>query len=220
MNCALRVASALVLFGVALSLNACKRSTEDEPSKSAEPTPKIPTAESPQPKLSEPTVVASSKETTGEAPRKFSELEQILGSKADGWSPKAIAAFQEGMTPEEAEKVMTGAGKISQYGISKVKGTGVPLVVKYEFHFLSRQKDGPRDRLYSVTIHFDPVLNDDKEFYDALVRATTAKYGSVKPQDVEKKLLTWIGPDFASAQLSKLPGEWDGYHLKVTPTKE
>ncbi len=147
------------------------------------------------------------------------DLGQLIGTKDDGWAPRALSGLKRGMTPEQAGKAMAGGEKVSEYGFSKVKPGNVSGVADYELYFDKKDGAGPPVDLHSITIHFDPRLNDEKEFWDALVKTCVAKYGEAKPADIEKKLITWIGPGFVSAQLGKGYTPAEGYQLKVSLEK-
>lgn len=143
-------------------------------------------------------------------------LAEIIGTKADGWFPKVIKGFnlKRGMTPEEVGKAIPGAEKISDFGFSEVAVKDVPGLQKYEFYFAKNDSNQPT-KLESVRLHFDPSLNNE-ESYQKLIDVLVKKYGEAKPEDIQKQIVTWVGPKFATVQLTKGTTQFDGYMLNVT----
>jgi hypothetical protein len=130
------------------------------------------------------------------------QIDAFLGTRKEGWTPRCAAVLKRNMTPAEAGAVVKGADKKTGYGIvtlpapAEAKAVGVD---KMEIHFLDDDKKQPR--LYSVVFVFDTEASEDEAFYDALVKALVAKYGKRPPEDIAKKLVTWVGPNSAMAQL-------------------
>lgn len=65
-------------------------------------------------------------------------------------------------------------------------------------------------------MQFDPAMN---EAYSDLVKILSRKYGTVKPEDVEKQIIVWVGPEFVTAQLTKQITDFGGYELNVSVEK-
>jgi hypothetical protein len=143
---------------------------------------------------------------------KLPDLVAIIGTKQDGWAPPAFAKLKGGMTPAEAGKVMAGAENFSEFGFAEIKVTDVPGVVQYELYYA--EKENKARELHSAKIQFDPKLKG-AALWDALVKQTQEKYGKVKQEDIDKKILTWVGPGFVTAQLTEGLMD-DGYTLDVS----
>lgn len=74
-------------------------------------------------------------------------------------------------------------------------------------------KDGGQPtQLQSFEITFDPNLKND-EFYQQLADTLAAKYGDYKPEDFDKKMITWVNSDFDSAQLTEGLSNDEGYQF-------
>lgn len=141
---------------------------------------------------------------------------EIIGTTADGWLPKAIKGtnLKKGMTPEEVGKAVPGAEKVSEFGFSEVMVKDIPGVQKYEFYF-AKNDSGKPTKLEAVKLHLDPSLNNEQS-YQKLIDALEKKYGKAKPEDIKKQLVSWVGPKFATAQLTKGTTQFDGYALNVS----
>lgn len=149
------------------------------------------------------------------------DLAAIIGSEDDGWLPKTLSEydFKRGMSPEEVGKILPGAEKISKFGFSEVPAKGVPGVDKYKFSFLKDKKDPDGKRtLYSVSLLFDPSIKKDHP-YEKVALAFAEKYGEVEPEKIEKKIVTWVGPKFATAQLTNSINKFEGYEFKIVVPK-
>lgn len=149
------------------------------------------------------------------------DLAAIIGTEDDGWLPKTFSEydFKRGMSPEEVGKIMPGAEKISKFGFSEVPANGVPGVDKYKFSFLKDKKDPDGKRtLYSVSLLFDPSIKKDHP-YDKVALAFAEKYGEVEPEKIEKKIVTWVGPKFATAQFTNSINKFEGYEFKIVVPK-
>lgn len=149
------------------------------------------------------------------------DLAAIIGTEDDGWLPKTLSEydFKRGMSPEEVGKIMPGAEKISKFGFSEVPANGVPGVDKYKFSFLKDKKDPDGKRtLYSVSLLFDPSIKKDHP-YDKVALAFAEKYGEVEPEKIEKKIVTWVGPKFATAQFTNSINKFEGYEFKIVVPK-
>jgi hypothetical protein len=136
------------------------------------------------------------------------DLRPIIGTD-DAWAPTVFTGVRAGMSPEEVGKVIPGAEKVSKFGISNVPVKNVAGVDGYQLSF----QDG---KIYSGTVQFKRSLKSG-EFYAYLVNATTNKYGDAKPDEVKKKLITWVDSRFRMAQAS-----WfvDHFELKVNLDKD
>jgi hypothetical protein len=146
------------------------------------------------------------------------DVARILGGKADGWLPPVLAKLRRGMTPAEADKILPGAAK-GDSAFHQVSVDGVPGLKSITLYFASSAKGGPASDLHTATLVFDPVLASDDAFYDKLVDASAAKWGPVKPESKAKKLITFIGPDFVSTQLTKDPIS-SSYELAIDVPKK
>ena len=91
---------------------------------------------------------------------------------------------------------------------------GLPGVREFEFYFAKDKTTQEPKELQSVKVIFDPKLTDAAGFWDSLLKVCTAKYGATRPEQVEKRLVTWIGPKFKPAQLVKFP-ERGGHVLQL-----
>lgn len=149
------------------------------------------------------------------------DLASIIGTREDGWLPKVLAPyeFERGMSPEEVGKIMSGAEKISEFGFSEVSAKDIPGVDKYKFSFLKDKSDPTQKRtLYSISILFDPSIQSELP-YDAVASAFADKYGEVEPQTIEAKIVTWGGPNSATAQLTNSVKRFEGYEFKIVIPK-
>jgi hypothetical protein len=140
------------------------------------------------------------------------DLAALIGPRGDGWAPKLLAAFESDMTPADAGKLMPGAEKIDEFGISKVTRKDLAGVSRIEFHFLDDKKT-KKWGLHSIEILFSPSLKQ-AAFYDYLLKVTSNKYGAAPPADVAKKLVLWMNSDFASAGVQFVS---DRYKFMWTP---
>lgn len=124
------------------------------------------------------------------------DLTKVIGTKKDGWTPVAFAKLKKGMTPAEVAKLFPGADKVSKFGFVTVASSS-PVAPELEFYFAKDKKTNEPTELRSAKIHFAASV-----VYEELVKVCEAKFGKVKKQEeIEKKLITWIGPHFRSAQL-------------------
>lgn len=149
------------------------------------------------------------------------DLAAIIGSEDDGWLPKALSEydFKRGMSPEEVGEILPGAEKISKFGFSEVPAKGFPGVDKYKFSYLKDKNDPEEKRtLYSISLLFDPAIKKDHP-YDKVALAFAEKYGEVEPEKIEKKIVTWVGPNFATAQLTNSINKFEGYEFKIVVPK-
>jgi hypothetical protein len=137
----------------------------------------------------------------------------IIGTLQDGWTPQVLVGkgLKQGLTPTAAGKIIPGAEKVSQYGFSKVKVENVPGLKEYEFYYAQNASSKTLE-LKSVRLKFDPALN---EAYPDLVKVASAKYGPAKPEDVKNQIISWVGPEFITAQITKPPLAMSGYELNV-----
>ena len=144
------------------------------------------------------------------------DFTEMIGTTADGWMPKVLkdTNLKKNMKPEEVGKAIPGAEKTSEFGFSEAMVKDVPGLQKYEFYF-AKDDSGKPTKLEAVKLHFDPTLNNE-ESYKKLVDALVKKYGEAKPEDIEKQLITWVGPEFATAQLTKGTTQFEGYALNVS----
>lgn len=142
----------------------------------------------------------------------------ILGTKQDGWLPKVLAdkGLKRGMTPTAAGKIFPGAEKVSEFGFSKVAAKDSPGLKQYEFYY-AKDGNGQPTQLSSIKLHFEPGMN---ESYSELVDVASNKYGAAKPEEVQQQTIVWIGPDFATVQLTKSVTDFGGYELNVDLEKE
>lgn len=153
----------------------------------------------------------------GAAPSE-ADLLKSIGTKKDGWSPVVTKKLKAKMTPEETAKIFPGADKVSEFGFVEVPAEGAPGLAKIKFYFAKDKKTNKPTNLQSVTLIYDSKLTEAPGFYDALVKVTQAKYGKIKKKEmIEKKLITWVGPRFKIAQLSKFPERGgDVFQLNVS----
>jgi hypothetical protein len=140
----------------------------------------------------------------------------MIGTTADGWLPKVLKStnLKKGMKPEEVAKAIPGAEKVSEFGFAEVMVKDVPGLQKYEFYF-AKDDSGKPTKLEGVKLQFDPALNNEKS-YQELVDVLVKKYGEAKPEDIKQQLVTWVGPKFATAQLTKGTTQFEGYVLNVS----
>ncbi len=144
-------------------------------------------------------------------------LKKAIGTRAQGWLPKALSKLKAKMTPEQVDKLFSGAGKISRFGFSNVPFTDIPGATSLKFYFAKDRKTKQPTQLKSVTVMFDPQLTEADGFYDQLVKVLVAKYGRAKKGMVEKKLITWVNRRFKTAQLSLFPSRMGKYfQLRVS----
>ncbi|NJK40250.1 MAG: hypothetical protein HC934_00760 [Acaryochloridaceae cyanobacterium SU_2_1] len=120
-------------FGLlgALLLASCDNSKS---SPSSSPTPTAQTANTQAPQTSPP--------ETSNSPAADVNLADIVGTAEDGWLPKAIAQypFKRDMKPEAVGKLVPGAEKISEFGISEVAVQDIPGIEKFKFSFFRSGK--------------------------------------------------------------------------------
>lgn len=146
------------------------------------------------------------------------KISAILGTQADGWLPKVLAGkgLKKGLTPDDVGAIFPGAEEVSEFGFSKVTIDNVPGLKEYEFYY-TQDGSGNPTQLESVKLIFDPALN---EAYPDLVKILSDKYGAVSPEDVEKEILVWVGPNFVTAQLTKQVADFGSYELNVSLEEE
>lgn len=142
------------------------------------------------------------------------DLVAILGTKKDGWSPKLIGGLKRGMKPDEAAKVFPGADKVSKFGFAEVPIEGQPGLDGLKLYF-AKDKDGVPSELQSVKLQFSPALNNDT-FWAELSKACIERYGKADDKELEKRLVTWVGPKSGMAQLVNGLTENHGFTLDVT----
>ncbi len=149
--------------------------------------------------------------TQGNAKEQFTA---ILGTQKDGWLPKVLAGkgLKKGLTPDAVGKIIPGAERVSEFGFSKVAVQNIPGLTQYEFYY-AKDSSGKPTQLQAVKLQFDPALNSA---YPDLVKVLSSKYGAVKPEDVEKQMIVWVGPEFVTAQLTKQVTDFAGYELNVS----
>lgn len=157
------------------------------------------------------THLASTPSQTEKANNPTEQFTAILGSKVDGWLPKVLAGkgLKAGLTPAQTAKIIPGADKVSEFGYSKVAVNNIPGLKQYEFYY---DKASGSLKLTSVKLAFDPALN---EAYNDLVKVAAAKYGQPKPEEVQQQIISWVGPEFVTAQLTKQATDFGGYELNV-----
>jgi hypothetical protein len=210
-----------VLCLAMVSLAACTRS-DSTPRSTASPTVRStasptasPTASNSVPATSPANASSSAANTAeGTAEEKFLA---ILGTQENGWLPKVLAGrgLKQGLSPAEVGKIIPGAEQISDLGFSEVKVQDIPGLKEYQFYY-AESNDGEPFQLESIKLRFDPSLN---QAYPDLVKVLTDKYGDASPEDIEKELIVWVGPDFVTAQLMKLT-DADGYELNISVEEE
>lgn len=146
------------------------------------------------------------------------EFTAVLGTRQDGWLPKVLAGkgLKQGLTPAAVGKIIPGAEQVSEYGFSKVAVSNIPTLKQYEFYY-AKDSSGKPTQLQAVKLQFDPALN---QTYPDLVKVLSNKYGAVKPEDVERQSIVWVGPEFVTAQLTKPVIDFGGYELNVSLEKE
>lgn len=149
------------------------------------------------------------------------KLSTIIGTMEDGWLPKAVTKYnlQRGMSPEEVGKIIPGAEKISKFGFSEVPAKDVPGVDKYKFSFLKDKKDpDQKQTLYSISLLFDPAIKKNLP-YEKVALAFAEKYGEVTSDKIERRIVTWGGPKYATAQLTHSINKFEGYEFKIVIPK-
>lgn len=141
------------------------------------------------------------------------DLKACLGP-AKSWTPTVFSKLKAKMSPDAVAKEFPGADKVSQYGFVTLAADKCAGAKQFEFYFAKNKKTQAFE-LSRVTLKFDPALSTDAGFYDALVKATSAKYGKIKKQEeIQKKLITWVNSQFKTAQLTEMPGH-DGAQLQL-----
>lgn len=205
-----RVAPAWLVACLLAALGCSKPADKGEAATSSAP----PTPAAPEKPAETPKAEAPPEKPAAPPPAERPRIGDLLGSKKDGWTPKAVSALKRGMTPEEAEAVLPGATTVSKFGFAEVKAPkGSPGAYRVELYFA--KKDGVPKELQSVKLLFDGAVSDDA-LWDDLVKVCTEKYGATKPEDLQKKLVTWAGPKSGMAQLHRGFHEGDGWQLDVT----
>ena len=125
------------------------------------------------------------------------DLDAILGTQSDGFSPRVFAKLKADMSPAEAAAIMPGADVVDEFGFCEIKPTNTPGVHHYK---LSYQEN----KLTFASIIFDESLNTDA-FWDKLVAQLKTKLAPVEMKELEpgKKSLMWIAPCFDSITLAE-----------------
>lgn len=118
--------------------------------------------------------------------------------------------------PDAVGKIIPGAERVSEFGFSQTAVQNVPGLKQYEFYF-AKDSSGKPTQLQAVKLQFDPALNSA---YPDLVNVLSSKYGAVKPEDVQKQIIVWVGPEFVTAQLTKQVTALGGYELNVSLEKQ
>jgi|GEM_PF-4915248 len=200
------------LLALSLFFNGCTE-TETETTTTESPSPVAAESPAESPATEESPAAESPSET--EAGAEEIDLSAIIGTKAEGWMPKALADYKlkEDMTPEEAAKEIAGAEAISEFGFSEVKVEDVPGIQKYEFYF-AKDDSGKPTQLKNVTLVFDPALKS-KVSFEEMAKALSEKYGEVEPDEIEKGIVTWSGPSLSIAQLTKGTNDFEGYEFEI-----
>lgn len=145
------------------------------------------------------------------------DLAAIIGTDDNEWLPQVIAQYQlqRGMSPEDVGKILPGAERISEFGFSEVVTKDVPGINKYKFSFLKEKKNSDQKQaLYSISLLFDPSLKADLP-YDKIALAFAEKYGEIDSDKIDQKIVTWVGPHFATAQLTNSVKKFEGYEFKI-----
>ncbi len=142
------------------------------------------------------------------------DLPAILGTKKDGFAPKVLSGLKRGMKPDEAAKVVPGAEKVSKFGFVEVPVQGHPGLEGLKLYF-AKDKDGVPNELQSVQLQFSPALNNDA-FWGELSKACIERYGKADDKEIQKRLITWVGPKSGMAQLVTGLTENHGFTLDIT----
>ncbi|MDY7015281.1 MAG: hypothetical protein SVX43_17120 [Cyanobacteriota bacterium] len=202
------------LLAFSLLFYGCGGNSEQPSTNESPPAAESP-AESPVAEES-PTADSSPAASSEETP----DIAGIIGTKEEGWMPKVLADknLKENMTPEETGQAIPGAEEVSEFGFSEAKVEGVPGLQKYEFYF-EKDDSGEPTQLKNVKLIFDPALNS-KITYEELAKILEVKYGEVKPEDIEQEIVTWVGPSFSTAQLTKGLNEFEGYTFQISVPEE
>lgn len=127
-----------------------------------------------------------------------------FGGASDG-ALVVFSGLKKNMTPEEVGAIVKGADKVSKFGMAKVTAKDCAGAVEFEFYFAKDKKNGDALGLATTRIIYDSKLSADEAFYGNLVSALTAKYGKLKPDQVEKKLITLFSKDKRMVQLTLFP---------------
>jgi len=142
------------------------------------------------------------------------DLAACIGNKKS-WTPSVFAKLKPKMSPADAATVLPGADQVSKYGFVTVKADGCNGAAEFELYFAKNKKTDAFE-LSRATILFDSKVSADDAFYATLVKVTSAKYGKVKkPDEVTKKLITWVNRKFKLAQVSNKPTR-DGSMLQLS----
>lgn len=140
-------------------------------------------------------------------------LKECLGD-ASSWTPPVLGEIKAGMSPEEVGKLIPGAQKL-RFGFAKVKTKACVGVQMLEFWYMEDREDKSR-KLSSVTFHFDPSLSKSEQFAQTALAFFTEKYGPVKrPEQIEKRLIVWIGDNSKTATWTLFPTRPPHWQLSV-----
>lgn len=142
------------------------------------------------------------------------DLSACIGNKKS-WTPTVFSKLKPKMSPADAAAVLPGADQVSKYGFVTVKADNCTGAAEFELYFAKNKKTEAFE-LSRATILFDSKVSADDAFYASLVKVTSAKYGKIrKPDEVEKKLITWVNRKFKIAQVSNKPNR-DGSMLQLS----
>lgn len=135
-----------------------------------------------------PSKTTKAAEPAPAAPAGLTDLEQIIGADPKQPMPKVFAALTEKMLPADAEKALPGCGQLDKYGIAEFKVTGAPGIDKYACTYVKDSADGNAYKLAYARITFSKN-NPDLDAY--VLAFAQHKYGAAKPEQLEKKRVTW-----------------------------
>lgn len=125
------------------------------------------------------------------------DLDALLGSKADGFSPAVFVKLKAGMSPAQAAKIMPGGDKVDEFGFSEIRPKDAPGVHHYKLSY----QDG---KLTFAEIIFDESVSNDA-FWEKLVAHLKKKLDPIEMKELgtSTKSVMWIGPTFNSITLGE-----------------
>jgi hypothetical protein len=148
-------------------------------------------------------------------PQGLPDLRDSIGTRHDGgWAPKVFEGLVLNMPPAEVAARFPGADAFDKFGFSRVKVKDVAGVSAYRFYY-RKGAQGERAGLGSATIEYASSLNHKAPFFAYLATATQNKFGAVKPEALDARILTWVDSSMAMVQVSKI----SVYEVSYTPPR-
>jgi hypothetical protein len=129
----------------------------------------------------------------------------FLGTRADGWTPKALGPLRKGLTRPQVAKLFPGADKVDHSEVSEVRIKDVKGIVLYRFHFND-------NHLFEVDVHFEPSLHN-APFRETLLKAGSAKWGPPKENTADR--IRWQSADIRDITFEDAFETPPSYRLEV-----